>query len=161
MGPIRAVKSALEKSFDFAGRAPRSEFWWFLAFLCIIQFGSVNADRWSRGETGINIGVYFGLGPQYPWWLNIFTALFGLPFMSVIARRCQDIGIAPSRLIIFCFCVSAAFLLAIKAVPTGSGLNIILIVFILTFLCSFLFLTLKKSEPGTNAFGPNPNEVPS
>ncbi|MEO0905038.1 MAG: DUF805 domain-containing protein, partial [Pseudomonadota bacterium] len=33
MGPLDAIKTGFAKSFEFKGRASRSEFWWFAAFV--------------------------------------------------------------------------------------------------------------------------------
>ena len=35
MGPIDAVKTCFVKYVDFDGRAPRSEYWYFVLFLVI------------------------------------------------------------------------------------------------------------------------------
>ncbi|MEY1554507.1 DUF805 domain-containing protein [Yoonia sp. R2331] len=35
MGPIAAIRTGFAKSFQFEGRATRSEFWWFAAFAAL------------------------------------------------------------------------------------------------------------------------------
>ena len=75
VGPAEAVRSSLSKYAVFAGRARRSEFWWF--FLLYVVAGLV----------GTVLDAVTGL-PVFA--LLAFLGLF-LPLLSVLVRRMHDI----------------------------------------------------------------------
>ena len=81
MGFQDAVKTCISKYIDFSGRAPRSEYWWFVLFIVIgsIVFGFLD-------------GLLFGGGPES---IGIFGPIFSLatiiPTLAVGARRLHDI----------------------------------------------------------------------
>lgn len=82
MGFGEAVSSCFSKYVTFSGRAPRSEYWWFMLFLMLgqIVFGIIDAMMFGTGpDDGGLLGVIFGLG--------VF-----LPALSVTVRRLHDIG---------------------------------------------------------------------
>ena len=72
-----AIRSALRNYATFAGRARRSEFWFFYLFLLLCQVGASMVDGVADGA-----GLVSGL---------ISLALF-LPMLAVGVRRLHDTG---------------------------------------------------------------------
>ncbi len=177
MTPVDAIKTGLRKSFTFKGRASRSEYWWFLpvgiAVPAILLFG-----------------LRF-IAPESAPWIYFICLFIGLiPLVSVTARRAHDSGqnidsvwIPTKELIGFLLTASAAYSFHNWATqvfdtmdgPAGFGMTILYwptIVFLLSLTLRFLivgFLTgtalfsqmAYSSQPHTNTYGPNPNEVPN
>lgn len=82
MHMMDAVKSCLQKSFDFNGRASRSEYWWFyLAFNVITTlFGVIAVFMWTI--TGSEV-----------WTIIVYLPyLLYLPLLSAGVRRIHDHG---------------------------------------------------------------------
>ncbi|SMX39191.1 DUF805 domain-containing protein [Octadecabacter ascidiaceicola] len=162
MKPILAIRSAMSHAFDFTGRATRSEFWWFFLFIAILHsvlanyFAAPNPNGFS-----FHFGIYLSLDINEPWWSNVYAIVFVLPFASALVRRGHDINVHGSKFFIVPFIVFAAFVVIVKALPTQEIFNTFMFVSLLFLFVGFLIVTLKRSDPDTNRFGPNPNEVPS
>lgn len=75
-----AVRSALTNYATFAGRARRSEFWFFYLFLLLAQIGASILD-----------GAIFGWAASGPIGLVVSLGLL-LPMIAVAARRLHDGG---------------------------------------------------------------------
>lgn len=163
MGPGQSIKTCLSKYAKFSGRASRPEFWWFILFLALIQFllsnlfGNLNTSN-TNGYS-IHFGVNFSLNTQSPWWENIYTTIFFVPLIAVLSRRIHDIGIDASKLIVVPFAGIAAVILTIKAIPAPQAIRISFGTSAVLMAVGFLFITLKKSQPGPDKYGPNPHEV--
>ncbi|MEL6573061.1 MAG: DUF805 domain-containing protein [Pseudomonadota bacterium] len=79
MGPAEAIKSGFKKSFQFSGRASRSEYWWFLPVgllmpavaLCVVDRSPIESSIWPS------------LG---------FIAISLLPLITLTTRRLRDTG---------------------------------------------------------------------
>lgn len=81
MGFGDAIRSCLQKYATFAGRAPRSEFWWFWLF------GGLVSAVCGVIDTAI-LGAPAGEG-----WLSALAGLaLLLPSLAVSVRRLHDIG---------------------------------------------------------------------
>ena len=67
----------------FSGRAPRSEFWWFMLFILLgnIVFAILDSILFGRAADGQQIGILGGL-----FGLAVF-----LPSISVGVRRLHDV----------------------------------------------------------------------
>lgn len=80
-----ALSSAFGKYVTFSGRAPRSEFWWFLLFTWAIHLllGVIEA-----GLLPAYVDAETGAGPLNGLW-SLFTLL---PTISVSVRRLHDLG---------------------------------------------------------------------
>lgn len=72
-----AVRSCLNKYATFAGRAQRSEFWWWVLFSIIANVVAVAIDAAVIGMPAVQILVALGLI---------------LPGISVVVRRLHDVG---------------------------------------------------------------------
>ena len=75
MGPVEAVTTCLRKYFDFKGRARRSEFWWFIAFLVIVS---------------VALTFISGLVPAVGYVSLVFFLLMIIPEMAALTRRLHD-----------------------------------------------------------------------
>jgi uncharacterized membrane protein YhaH (DUF805 family) len=67
----QSIGTCLRKTFHYAGRASRSEFWWFMLFNLIVSLAA------SQLDSGLSLLV---------------TVLLLLPCSSVSWRRLHDIG---------------------------------------------------------------------
>ncbi|MDX8346992.1 DUF805 domain-containing protein [Cognatiyoonia sp. IB215446] len=160
MGLIKATKSCFTKSFDFSSRASRAEFWWFILFISIVHSILFNWNNQEAGKLTLHFGFNLSLSTDAPWWVNIYTALFTLPFVSAFVRRAHDINIDGSRIFVVLFLGFATVVFLLKLVPTQGMYTALLVAALVVVGGGFLFTTLKKSDFHENRFGPNPNEVP-
>lgn len=97
MGFFSAIKSCYGKSFTFSGRAPRSEYWWFVLFQLLIGIGF---SLWAIGYFFANPQIYqqAKLDGALPTEIMnnvwIFSAahflLIFMPGLSVLVRRLHD-----------------------------------------------------------------------
>ncbi len=129
-----AISSVFRQYVGFTGRARRSEFWWWVLFLFVVNLltGVLDALFGTRiilSEDGaiavFTTGVISNL---------VSLALF-LPSLAVLIRRLHDSG------------------------RTGWWVLIGLIPFV-GFIVLLVF-ALLDSEPGANSHGPNPKELPT
>lgn len=85
MGPIDAVKTCFVKYVDFDGRAPRSEYWYFVLFTGLLTSLS--------GYLDFEYGLTFGEGfSEQGITSGIINLLIILPTFAVGVRRLHDIG---------------------------------------------------------------------
>ena len=164
MGPADAIRTCFVKSLQLNGRASRSEFWWFAPTHTIIVIVLV----WFLLPNLVQI-------TWYAQWLVTFFAL--LPMWACGARRLQDTGENGSDVFIpsgifFGFPIAAVALIALGAAFHSIAALVLLFLVALPLagfglLVAFTSLgptigqLIVPSEPGENAYGPNPNEVPS
>jgi uncharacterized membrane protein YhaH (DUF805 family) len=160
MGPAQAIRTGLAKSFQFSGRASRSEFWWFAPVAVIAPvLGGVmmswdNIDFWGIWRVGALI-------------------LLGLPLIAAMSRRLQDMG-EPGHQALFPFMPFVFLWLGYQAIYWFSmatwitGLGLILgivalfafgLIYFLTAVVS-LFVTasvigmlIVASDRGPNRYG--------
>jgi len=153
MGPLEATQSVLVNFADFSGRASRAEYWWFVAVWTVAYFAVLGLQH-KRAKW-----------PEY-----VFIAATLVPVMSVSFRRLQDIGHSGwwSVLEVVVFCALSFSLY--MSMPTMDENNIEFTpnrsAMITGALCILAAIAIAwhfslPSEPGTNKYGPNPNEVPS
>lgn len=75
MDPVTAVKTCFKKYFDFKGRARRSEFWWFMLFVLIVQ----------------SVLSFIGMViPGIGYVSMIVSLALLIPQLSVLCRRLHD-----------------------------------------------------------------------
>jgi uncharacterized membrane protein YhaH (DUF805 family) len=114
---------ALKRYADFAGRARRREYWFFVLFNLIISAVLSIIDMFvGTYSASAGIGVLAG----------IYTLAVLLPGIGVSIRRLHDTG-------------RSGWWLLIVLVPLVGA--IVLLVFM-----------VLDSQPGANAYGPNPKE---
>lgn len=153
MGPAKAIGSCLSKSFDFSGRAARSEFWWFVGFTLLLGLVTLLM---------IDIPL-FGFDPRTQNGNAPASTLAGLAILpatlSVFVRRMQDRGLVgwPAAAI---FVASAVLSVALRRLPgmyTPATSTIDLVV--TGLLIAVLLIALLPGTPGPNRYGPAPKEV--
>ncbi|MCB1343267.1 MAG: DUF805 domain-containing protein [Pseudooceanicola sp.] len=149
----------MRKFIEYDGRASRSEFWYFMLFLALVQTVGVNVANWANGHVSLHFVLNLNIGPSESWWTNLFTILFTLPFLAVLSRRCQDGGTAGSRILVALFATLAVATVVLKISPTQDTYLYAIRAALLTLALLFLWATVRKSQPGPNRYGPNPNEV--
>ena len=162
MRPIQSITTCLRKSFQFSGRASRSEFWWFapIGMALPIEVGSQLNWRTTEMYNVLNVGVML---------------LSASPLASAMSRRVHDtdrpgwypqIPIIVATILIFWLFTSFRFVDGAPYSETQEALEIIrheTIIFV-WLACFASFVTLLamlcgKSTPGPNRYGPNPLEV--
>ena len=81
MGPIEAFTTGWRKSFNYGGKATRSEYWWFYLFFLIVSLITHLIDlNLFKSPTGF--------GPTS----IIFLLIFTIPMIAVTTRRLHDTG---------------------------------------------------------------------
>ena len=161
MGFVEAVKTCLSKYAVFSGRAVRSEFWYFVLFLVLANLvGSLVSE--ASGEDGVfqlTLAVNFGVGSDYSWFTNFYSALFFIPFLSVTTRRLNDTDFPVGKL--FAVGIAIFIVLSMLSKLANDQLPILLVVIpALGWIVFFIYVLARKSFAGTNIHGPNPFEVP-
>ena len=174
MGFQDAVRTCFRKYVTFSGRAPRSEYWWFVLFLVLgaAVFGMI--DRALFGTTLVQTGpgqiTVQSNGPL----AQLFSLATFLPALAAAWRRMHDTGrsglFVLYPLIVMVGIVSfVGFVAGFEPLMRGdvsgllagtAGLIIALAMFVLLLspLLVLWWLT-RPSQPGTNDYGPNPYEV--
>ena len=168
MGPAEAIRTGVAKSFQFSGRASRSEFWWFAPVALIppvvggTQLSWDNIDFWGIWRVGVLI-------------------FLSLPLIAAMSRRLQDTG-EPGYQALFPFMpfvllwlgYQAIYWFSVATAITGFGviLGILaVLVFGLIYLlagiaalfvtASIIGMMLVASDPRLNRFGPAPPPTPT
>ncbi len=172
MGPAQAIRTCLAKSFQFSGRASRSEFWWFYATLFLLgaTIALVDLGLQTRAVQTDTVAVALGL-------------VVAAPFFSAAWRRLHDIDM-PGYINLLNLAPLACPLvvLAWTSLHNQSDLDrfqsvesimrdvesisdILMVVsyvgFFLTVAVSacFAWLWSRPSQPGPNQYGPSPRET--
>lgn len=86
MGFVDAVRTCWKKYGDFDGRAVRSEFWWWVLFMVLVQFAAAIVLT-------IVLIIFQNLG--FLQWLSVLIFMvivlaFILPSIAVSVRRLHD-----------------------------------------------------------------------
>ena len=110
--PRATMFTALQKYADFSGRASRREFWLFVIFTQLVQFG-----------IGFVCGLFLGYSDETLIIIGGLVMLFGLftliPNLAVGVRRCHDIGRSGWWLLIALVpCIGPIWLLILLALPS-------------------------------------------
>ena len=164
IGPIKAFKSCIKKSFVFNGRARRSEYWWFVILCAFLLSFTIYID-FRFTDVGLNPFGWFGLSG----WLYL---LLVVPFVSVSVRRLHDRNWSGQWILWFAlvfgfiiFRLWEGLMIAIS----GSHQNSIpffghLVHYIFFFAGCALFICLLvnmvcDSQDGENKYGANPKSA--
>jgi len=101
MSFMDSVKTCFGKYATFSGRASRSEFWWFVLFIFVMQillgfvdtavFGPREVMMMSSGA-GMDTGMSFDFNYSPQPITGIFLLAILLPYLAVGARRLHDGG---------------------------------------------------------------------
>lgn len=172
----QSIKTCLRKYFTFSGRASRPEYWWFILFLFL---GSVVANIldgivFGYGQATLRPGggsVSGGDGPL----ASLFSLGTIIPSLSAGWRRMHDTGRSGLFLmypLIVMIGITMFFGLMGGLAPLLSGdlgavfagtTGLIAVLAVLVLFVSpliVLWWLTRPSQPGSNKYGPNPNEVP-
>ncbi len=119
MNPFKAVGRAFTQTFNFPGRASRSEYWWFTLFIFLALIVAVTYDGsvlLSSGQTEFdpNVMPYATLGT--------IVALF-FPSLSVSIRRLHDAGFSGWWYLITLLPFGAIALLIMAMLPSEKWPN--------------------------------------
>ncbi len=131
----------LRKYADFNGRASRSEFWCFIAFVIIAQ-----------AVAGI-LGLLLGFGSA----LSGFVALMlAIPQIAVAVRRLHDLGRGGRELVVPCVMLAAGPLIysfggILPRIVALGWAGLTLLVF-----ANLLLLFLKEGKQIPNRYGASP-----
>ena len=75
------LRTAFLRSFDWSGRATRSEAWIFLALLVLVALSGTYGEPWLTDST-----------VQSPRWFYLPLAVLAVPMISLLIRRLHDMG---------------------------------------------------------------------
>lgn len=169
-----AVRTCFSKFITFSGRASRPEYWWFFLFGILgnivaaildgILFGAATVQT-TVTDTSTEVSAYDN-GPI----ASLFALVIFLPTLAAGWRRMHDTG--RSGLFLFypllCMIGIGMFLALFGGFgATASGglstpVTIITVLAMIVLAISpliVLFWLTRPSQPGTNAYGPNPKKV--
>lgn len=149
MGFVEAVKTCFAKYFVFAGRARRSEYWWFLLFSMILIAFCTMLDK-----TFFVTNQTEEAGPLR----KFSTLVLVLPFLAVTHRRLHDVN-RTAWWLLGGMLILAPFI--VRILMTEANFEILLpvgrlsvVLALIFYIVLFLWL-VKDSDPETNRFGPN------
>ncbi|WP_423907506.1 DUF805 domain-containing protein [Candidatus Spongiihabitans sp.] len=138
MNFAQSIKTCFSKYATFTGRASRSEFWWFILFLALVNALASVLECYALDQCDISDGVLS--------WLWIFATM--LPSLAVGVRRLHDIGVSgwwqllaiPSWILLF--------------IPLDTGLSWAFLFFFLLTLATWIPLIImwcfrSETNPAT------------
>ncbi|HSM94581.1 MAG TPA: DUF805 domain-containing protein [Rhizomicrobium sp.] len=153
----QAIVSCFKKYAVFKGRAPRSEYWWFVLFIFLAEAAAVIVD--------VTAGTNFIA--------DIVELAFLLPQLAVSVRRLHDInrsgwwiGGMYILLLVGLAVMAVAFGMSFQAGTPPQMSPIGGMVFALFGLVAFIYgitlfiFTLTKGTRGPNNYGPDPLASP-
>ena len=141
-----AVGTCLKKYFCFKGRARRSEYWWFGAFVL-------------AGDVLFYL-LAFGFGPMIVA-LYLWNIVLLIPSLTACVRRLHDTGHAGSNVLLGPVLYIIGGIVDILIMTRGNDhvvpTPISLIFWIALFYSIVVFiLTLRNSDHKENKYGPSP-----
>ena len=141
LGFMDAVKICLKKYFDFKGRARRSEYWWFMLAIYIVNavingglysvLGGLMAKKQALINEGVRIafdgGDISAIEAQDPtttiWILGILMFIISIaliiPQLSATARRLHDVGKSGHLQWLYLLCGIGGPICLILCIPDG------------------------------------------
>ena len=167
----QAIKTCFSKYLVIAGRAPRSEYWWFALFVLLIV-GTLGLLALIAGGASILSIIFGGAGNGESvaglaigaLILGLITFVFFLailaPSTTVLVRRFHDVGLSGWWIGGYWIANVAVGLItgAGSALsPDGATMsaNIFSLLLNVAGLAIFI-ITLLPSQAGANKYGPNP-----
>ena len=146
-----AKRPIVEKYADFSGRAPRSEYWWYVLAMVIVFIVAMIIES----IIGINKMV---LGVYGPLTVIIMLATF-VPNIAVGVRRLHDTNRSAWWLLLLVPYLITAFL-TVQAMAANSlaGLGAAGLMSIIALICAIIYIVLMclPGTAGDNSYGPNP-----
>lgn len=159
MGPLDAITTCFRKYADFSGRAPRPEFWWFVAFQVIAFLVAGTLD----------VVLFPDIARAEPPTVYPLSEVAGLalllPTFAVAARRLHDTGTrSETALILLGLCTLLGYTFTVMDAfdlyaYTESVPLMVLSLGAAAVMIALLVYALKASQPEVNAWGPQPGFV--
>ena len=123
MRPVEAVKTCFSKYFDFQGRAQRSEFWWWLLFLYIVNFiiglfGPSQAEVMAAGSDFEGLFEVISENSGYYIISQFVQLALLIPSLAVWSRRLHDGGFSAWWLLLWFTCVGVVALIVMACLPS-------------------------------------------
>ncbi|KZK89997.1 Inner membrane protein YhaI [Pseudovibrio sp. Ad5] len=84
-----AIRTCFKKYVQFTGRAPRSEFWWWVLFVLIVMIAAYLIDNFVIAPI---LGLPTGSVQDGAPLSSILNIAFFLPNLAVAVRRLHDIN---------------------------------------------------------------------
>ncbi len=84
-----AVRTCFSKYVTFSGRAARSELWWYVLFVIVVNFLLTFVDSFLFGTT-VTTEYGFSASTNTPIFSGLFMLATLLPSISVAVRRLHD-----------------------------------------------------------------------
>lgn len=154
----QAVSTCLTKYVVFRGRAPRSEYWWFVVFLTLSSFilSALDARIFPTPDTlpGTDEFVDLASGPL----ATIYFYATLLPSLAVTVRRLHDVNWSAWWFIVLNMApwpMLAAWLM-FSDNPEGSTLTWWIVTYCLLGAITIFIVTVFRGTKGSNRFGPDP-----
>ncbi len=126
---VTAVKTCFSKYATFSGRAPRSEFWWYVLFVWVASIVLSIVDSTLFGTVVMMPGG-FSASTSTPYLSGLFSLAILLPNLAVSVRRLHDTD-------------RSGWWLLISLIP------------LVGFIVLLVFFTSRGTD-GDNRFGPDP-----
>lgn len=157
MAPVKAIRSCLRQYAGFSGRAPRSEFWWWL--LCaglVLVFGSIALLGMGADDLDVDPEVGSGSIAATILWVGVL-----IPTLALTVRRLHDTDWSGWWALSTALCnaapvYGAAF--GLYALGVALGIDAVLLTYMAVSAVS-LVVFVRMFFPGSrgdNRFGPDP-----
>ena len=148
MGIIEATKTCFRKYITTSGRASRSEYWWFILVIILVSLVAMVIDLVIFGADPDGAGGPAGI----VWSLGTF-----IPSITAAIRRLHDTGKPWYYILVPILGVAIGMIFMFSLAGILGGIAGILggLIMLAGFALQLWWL-VKPSDPGTNAFGPNP-----
>ena len=141
MGPIKAVRTATAKLFNFRGRASRSEFWWVTLFAVI-----------AGGIIAMIFTSVFGVSPEEKILPDgLMTIVLALPFMALITRRLNDVGCGLWQHIVYWLYIPLSIITKFMisgALPKWAGMTYAITVLVWAAVWLFVYIQFFRKGHG-------------
>jgi len=122
--PQAAIKSVFRNYATLAGRAPRSEFWWFALFqtvlvavVLLLGAAGMGIGAPARGEMPVSVGISIGV-------VLLLTLGLAIPNITVYVRRLHDADFSGWLYFLACIPYAGALVVLIFALlpsqPAGA-----------------------------------------
>ncbi|MCB1335643.1 MAG: DUF805 domain-containing protein [Roseivivax sp.] len=170
MGPIEAVQTVMVKYFTFRGRAPRSEYWWFMLFYSALVLAAGAADGQKLYTALSAETLSFDTRVAAYWTPWVMLGLF-VPYHTVSVRRLHDIGLSGFWMLALIYGPAVAYpfvmigavanqFAALDAGTVGQAASMIVGYQVVSVLCALTFAVMMMwpTQRADNRHGPGPYE---
>jgi uncharacterized membrane protein YhaH (DUF805 family) len=134
----QAISTCFRKYLSFQGRAPRSEYWWFVAFQAAVGFvlGIFKLELFSK-----ELGNLLAL---------VFKLVLLPPVIAVTVRRLHDVGLSG-----WCQLLGLLLIIAVLILYAQFGWWLFLPIIVVVVIVG-TYLMCKPGDAQANQYGPAP-----